>query len=153
MNAWMKNFNTRSSSHGHHGSKRHELVQHAYSRWSHAFTHSHTLTSTQLQPRGAKRQLSYYVSAHAGSFRVSAIHQTLTWTTGSLSCVRDHSCVCAYTQGLGTLTASQHNVFDSEIFLVLLLILSTFRQVHKLALFSCYTSLSARWSLCQRHII
>ena len=27
---------------------------------------------------------------HAGSFRVSIIHQTLTWTTGSVMCVRDH---------------------------------------------------------------
>ena len=24
------------------------------------------------------------------SFRVSAIHRTLTWTSGSLACVRDH---------------------------------------------------------------
>ena len=37
---------------------------------------------------------------HAGSFLVSVIHQTLTWTTGSLMCVRDHSYVCVYTQGL-----------------------------------------------------
>ena len=35
-----------------------ELVQHTHSRGSHAFTH--TLTSTQLQPRGAKCLLSYY---------------------------------------------------------------------------------------------
>ena len=27
---------------------------------------------------------------HAGSFRVSVIHRTLTWTTGSLTCVCDH---------------------------------------------------------------
>ena len=46
-------------------------------------THSLTHTSTQLQPCGAKRQLSYYFSVHAGSYRVSVIHQTLTWTTGS----------------------------------------------------------------------
>ena len=52
------NFNRRSS-HGHHGSKRHELVKYAHSRGSHTFTY--TLISTQLQPRcGAKRQLSYY---------------------------------------------------------------------------------------------
>ena len=48
--------------------------------------------------------------AHAGSFRVSIIHRTLTWPTGSLTCVRDHSCVFAYTRGLGTPTASQHNI-------------------------------------------
>ena len=28
---------------------------------------------------------------HAGSFRVSVIDRNLTWTTGSLMCVRDHS--------------------------------------------------------------
>ena len=28
---------------------------------------------------------------HAGYFRVSVIHRTLTWTTGSLTCVRDYS--------------------------------------------------------------
>ena len=33
---------------------------------------------------------------HAGSFRVSVIHRTLTWTTGSLTCVRDHSCARIY---------------------------------------------------------
>ena len=39
--------------------KRRELAHHAHSRGSHAFTH--TLTSTQSQPRCcAKRQLSYY---------------------------------------------------------------------------------------------
>ena len=50
--------------------------------------------------------------------------ELLTWTTGSLMCVRDHSHACVYTRGLGTPTASQHNIFDSEklspIFLVLL---------------------------------
>ena len=60
---------------------------------------------------------------HTGSFRVSLIHQTLTWTTGSLTCVRDHSYVRTYTRSLGTPTTSQHNIFDSEklsqIFLVL----------------------------------
>ena len=54
----MKNFNRRSS-HGHHGSKRRELAPHAHSRGSYAFTH--TPTSTQLRPRCAKRQLSYYI--------------------------------------------------------------------------------------------
>ena len=51
---------------------------------------------------------------YAGSFCVSVIRQTLTWTTESLTCVRDHSYVCIYTQGLGTLTASQHIIFYSE---------------------------------------
>ena len=30
-------------------------------------------------------------NVHAGSFRVSVIHRTLTWTTVSLTCVRDHA--------------------------------------------------------------
>ena len=52
---------------------------------------------------------------HAGSFCVSVILQTqLSWTTGSLTCVHDNFCVCVYTQGLGTPTASQHNIFDSK---------------------------------------
>ena len=52
------------------------LSQHARSHGSHVLTH--TPTSTQLQPRGAKRQFSYYL----GSFRISVIHGTLTyWTT------------------------------------------------------------------------
>ena len=34
---------------------------------------------------------------HAGSFCVST--KTLTWTTGSLMCVCDHSYACVYTQG------------------------------------------------------
>ena len=75
----IKNFNRRNS-HGHHGSKHRELAQHAHSHGSHAFTHTH-FTSAQLQPRGVKYQLSHYFSVHAGSFRVSIIHQTLTWTT------------------------------------------------------------------------
>ena len=39
---------------------------------------------------------------HAGSFRVSIIHRTLTWTTGSLMCIRDYCYACVYTRGLGT---------------------------------------------------
>ena len=39
----------------------------------------------------------------------------LTWTTtGSLTCVRDHSYVCVCTRGLATPTTSQHDIFDSE---------------------------------------
>ena len=78
---------------------------------THSLTH---FTSTQLQPRGTKRQISYYFSVHAGSFRVSASYRSLTWTTGSLMCVRDHSCACEYTRGLGTPTASQFTVFHWE---------------------------------------
>ena len=96
----------------YHCSKRRELAQHAHSHGSQTFTHTltSTQTSTQLQPRGAKRQLSYYFSVHAGSFRVSVIQRTLTWTTGSLSCVH------LYTRGgwAHTPTSSQHNILDYE---------------------------------------
>ena len=54
------------------------------------------------------------LQAHAGSFRVSVIHQTLTWTTGSLTCIRDHPYACVYTRGLGTPTTTRPNMFDSE---------------------------------------
>ena len=39
-------------------------------------------------------------------FPVSVIHRTLTWTTGSLTCVRSYACV--YTWGWGTPTTIQH---------------------------------------------
>ena len=51
------------------------------------------------------------LQVHTGSFCVSVVHQTLTWTTQSLMCIRDHSYVCVYTQGL---IGRQHNIFDSE---------------------------------------
>ena len=51
-------------------------------------------------------------------FRVSVIHRTLTWTTGSLTCVCDHSYACLYTLGvLGTYINSSEpaqHFFDSE---------------------------------------
>ena len=62
------------------------------------------------------------VTCMLGSFRVSVIQRTLTWTTGSLTCVRDHFYACVqYTHGswAGTPTASQHNLFDSEILVLL----------------------------------
>ena len=63
--------------------------------------HSHTLH---------QHSFSYHFSVHSES----VIHRPLTWATGSLTCVRAHSCASVYTRGLGTLTASQHNIFDSE---------------------------------------
>ena len=50
------------------------------------------------------------VQVHAGYFRVSKIHRTLTWTTGSLTCVCYYSYASIYTRGLGTPTARQHNI-------------------------------------------
>ena len=62
---------------------------------------------------------------HAGSFCVSVIHRTLTRTTGSLTCMQDHSYACMYIYtGVGrTLTASQHIFYlekHSQMFLVFL---------------------------------
>ena len=53
------------------------------------------------------------LQVHAGSFDVSIIHWTLTWTAGSLTYVRDHWYAFVYTHGLGT-QMSQHNIFHSE---------------------------------------
>ena len=66
---------------------------------------------SQLQQLRYQTLINYKV--HAGCFCASVIHQTLTWTIGSLTCVRDHSYACIYTWGLGTQTASQHSIFDS----------------------------------------
>ena len=43
----------------------------------------------------------------------AVIHITLTWTTGSLTCVSLWSflCVCTQAGGLGTPTANQNNIF------------------------------------------
>ena len=61
-----------------------------------------------------KTHLSF-CRVHAGSFHIAVIHWTVTWTTGSLTCVCDHSYACIYTWGLGTLqTVSQHNISDLE---------------------------------------
>ena len=120
----MKNFNRRSS-HGHHNraqSAANWRNTHTDSRGSQAFTH--TLTSTQLQPRSAKRHLSYYFSVHTstGYFRVSVIHRTLTWKTGSLTSVRDQFCMTdggwAHRQRVSTiLTRKTHNCFSQSVLL------------------------------------
>ena len=114
----MKNFNRRSS-HGHHGSKRRELAQHAHSRGSHSLTH---FISTQLQPRGTRRQLSYLFFRACWVF--SCNHnppRTLTWTTASLTCVRNHSCACVYTQRVGHSDESaQHLSFGKTLTILFL---------------------------------
>ena len=70
----------------------------------------------QGKPAAAESRFPTLINykVHAGSFSVSIIHRTLTWTTGSWTWVRDHSCACVYARGLGTPTASQHTIFDSE---------------------------------------
>ena len=42
----------------------------------------------------------------------SVIHRTLTWTTGSVTCVRSYAYV--YTRGWGTPTTSQHNTLTRK---------------------------------------
>ena len=56
---------------------------------------------SQLQQSHASTQPSLNYKVHAGSFPVSMIHQTLTETTGCLTCVRDHSCACVIHRGVG----------------------------------------------------
>ena len=44
-------------------------------------------------------------------------HRTMTWTTGSVTCILYViilNLTSAYTRGLGTPTGSQHNIFDSS---------------------------------------
>ena len=53
------------------------------------------LTWVRLQLPQERRFLVLQV--HADSFRVFVIYRTLTWTTGSLMCVCDHSYACIYT--------------------------------------------------------
>ena len=55
----MKNFNRRDS-HGHHGSKRRELSQHAHSRGSHAFTRTLTINTVTTTRCKAPAQLLFF---------------------------------------------------------------------------------------------
>ena len=74
-------------------------------------------TYVRLQQR-ARAMLHPVLQVHAESFRVSVIYRTLTWTTchdleGAYVIIR----MRAYHTHEGwacTLTASQHNIFDSE---------------------------------------
>ena len=66
-------------------------LRHANPHGSHAFTHTlyiNTITTTWCE---APAQLLIF---QCMLFRVSAIHRTMTWTTGSLTCVRDHCWAC-----------------------------------------------------------
>ena len=78
-------------------------------RTRHSLTHSYTVKTTWCE--GPAQLLLFSACWVFSSLRNPP---NSTWTTGSLTCVRDHSCVCLYTRGLGTPTASQHNIFDSE---------------------------------------
>ena len=58
-------------------------------------------TILPLKSTVRKRIYPSVSKVQAGSFRVSVIHRTVTWSTGSSTCVRGHSCECVYTRGLG----------------------------------------------------
>ena len=76
------------------------------------------------QPQyGATQFFFVFVFSCVQCFLVSVTHRTLTWTAGSLTCVRSYACV--YARGWGTPTTSQHSIltimqannkkhFDSE---------------------------------------
>ena len=66
-----------------------------------------------------------WITARAALSSPAVIHRTLTWITGYVTCVRDHSYACVYTRGLGTPTTRQHNIFDSEKLQQLLLVVLT----------------------------
>ena len=86
---------------------------------------------------------------HAGSFRVSVtIHRTLTWTTGTLTCVRNHCNECVYARGLGTPSTSQH-ILDTKkpIFFVLLTGLEPQSYGSRCCCWSGLSSDSQKWYL------
>ena len=73
------------------------------------FFFTRRLTWVRLQQ--PQEQCYPVLQVHAGSFHVSVIHQTLTRTTGSLTCAREHSCVCVHTRELGTPTSEWRQHF------------------------------------------
>ena len=85
---------------------------------------------------------------HAGSFRVSVIHWTLTRTTGSSTCVRDYSYACVFTRGVGTPIPSQHTIFYLETLSQIVLVLLTQGSVAFRIRCGCPTRLSANCA-CQ----
>ena len=84
---------------------------------------SHSSFLFRLSGHNQRADYSATFPIHAGSFRVYVVHRTLTWTTWSLTCVRDHSYAGVYTRGLCSPTVSQHNIFDSEKLVKLLFVL------------------------------
>ena len=108
-------------------------MAHSAANWRN--THTHMARSSRIYTHLQQHSYNHVVrsarSAIAcqcmlGFFRVSVIHRTLTLATGSLSCVRDHSCDCVYTRGLDIPTASQHNISDGKKSQVVLVLLTGF---------------------------
>ena len=77
-----------------------------------------SLIWVRLHAATARAAVPSPASVHAGSFCVSVMHQTLTWTTGSLTGVRDHSYAWVYTHvGCGAYrqwVSTTVNIFYSE---------------------------------------
>ena len=63
---------------------------------------------TRVRIQKPQEQRYPVLQVHAMSCRVNVVHRSLTWTTGSLTCVCDHSDACMYTRGLSTPRTSQH---------------------------------------------
>ena len=62
---------------------------------THSLTHLHRHSYNHVV-----RSYPVFFSSCVQCFRVSVIHRSLARTTGSLTCVRDHSIACVYTRGL-----------------------------------------------------
>ena len=54
------------------------------------------LTCVTVRLQQPQEQRYPVLQVHAGTFQVSVIHQTLTWTTGSLMCVHVIILACVY---------------------------------------------------------
>ena len=87
-----------------------------------AHTHTH-IHKHQSSPHKYRRnpfhamlfvEVSCHVSVNISHLLNTGAPTSSSLRTGSITCVHDHSYACIYTQGLGTLTSSQHNILDSE---------------------------------------
>ena len=78
--------------------KRYPVLQVRIKKQQHCFIPFGKFGPTYLgmAAAAARAALLSPTSVYAGSFRVFVIHRNLTWTTGSLTCVRDHSYACVY---------------------------------------------------------
>ena len=66
--------------------------------WRNTHTHIDCMHSLKhLHQHVVRSASSAIIFCACWVFLCSVTHQTLTWTTGSLLCVRDHSCACMYT--------------------------------------------------------
>ena len=104
--------------------------------------HSHTWhqhSYNQVVPSASSALL---FPVHAGSFRVSVIHRTLTWTTGYLTCVRDHSNI-KHSLCFPTQVACLINHKLSCLWCIL------FQKTLWINSCSCHSTRSCLWRSCQ----